>query len=50
MLVDFIRTLFFVPSRFGRDIYLRLRDPTDGFDFICTHVDGFKDVAEDPDI
>ena len=50
MLVDSLRTLVFVPSRFDRYIYVRLRDPTDGFDFICTYVDDFKVIAKDPDI
>ena len=27
---------------------MRLRDPKDGFDYICTHVDDFKVVAKDP--
>ena len=29
---------------------MRLRDPTDEFDVICTNVDDFKVVAEDLDI
>ena len=48
MLVESLRTLVLVPSRFDIYIYVRLRDPTDGFDFISTHVDDFKVVAKDP--
>ena len=50
MLADFLRTLGFLPSRFDRDVWMRLRDTKDGYDFICTHVDDFKVVAKDPDI
>ena len=50
MLVDFLRTLGFFPSRFDRDVWIRLRDTKDGYDFICTHVDNFKVVVKDPDI
>ena len=50
MLVDFFYTLGFVLSYFDRNVYVRLRDPTDKFSFICIHVDDFKAVAKDPDI
>ena len=50
MLVDSFHNLGFVPSHFDRYIYVRSRDPADGFDFICTHVDDFKVVVKDPDI
>ena len=48
MLVDFLRTLGFIPSRFDRDIWMRLRDSKDVFDYICTHIDDFKVVEKDP--
>ena len=50
MLIDSLRTLGFVPNRFDRHVYVRLRDPKDVFDFIYTHVDDFNAVAKDPDI
>ena len=45
---DFLRTLGFTSCRFDRDVWLRLCDTADGYDFICTHVDDFKVVAKDP--
>jgi len=48
LLADFLRSMKFTPSRFDRDVWMRLRDTNDGFDYICTHVDDFKVVAKDP--
>ena len=48
MLADFLRTLGFVSARFDRDVWMRLRDCGDGYDYICTHVDDFKVVARNP--
>lgn len=45
---DFIRSMGFEFSRFDRDVWMRLRDARDGYDYICTHVDDFKVVARDP--
>ena len=50
MLVYSIRTLDFVPSRFDKSVYVWLRDPSDVFDFIFTHVDNVKVVAKDLNI
>ena len=50
MLADFLRTLFFVHSRFERDVWMRLRDTKDGYDYMYTHVDDFKVIAKDLDI
>ena len=47
MFADFLRTLGFVPTRYDRDVWMRLRDTKDGFDYIYTHVDDFKVVAKD---
>ena len=47
LLADFIRSLEFKPSRYDRDVWLRLREEKDGYDYICTHVDDFKIVAKD---
>jgi hypothetical protein len=47
---DFLRQLGFVATRYDRDVWMRLRDSKDGYDYICTHVDDFKVAARDPDI
>jgi len=49
LLADFLRSLGFIPSRFDRDVWMRLREEKDGYDYICTHVDDFKIAARDPD-
>ena len=49
LLADFLRSLGFSPSRYDRDVWMRLRDDKDGHDYICTHVDDFKIVAKDAD-
>ena len=48
LLADFLRSLGFRPSRFDRDVWMRLREENNGFDYICTHVDDFKVVAKNP--
>ena len=45
---DFLRTMGFKPTRFDRDVWMRLRDDESGYDYICTHVDDFKVVVKDP--
>ena len=50
MLADFLRTIGFKSSRFDRDVWMRMRDTKDGYDYICTHVDDFKVVAKDPNL
>ena len=47
LFADFLRTLGFHPTRYDRDVWMRLRDSKDGYDYICTHVDDFKVVAHD---
>ena len=49
LLADFLRSLGFVPTRYDRDVWMRLRHSEEGYDYICTHVDDFKIVAKDPD-
>ena len=44
---NFLRTLGFHPTRFDRDVWMRMRDTKDGYDYNCTHVDDFKVVAHD---
>ena len=46
---DFLRGLGFHPTRYDRDVWMRLRESEDGYDYICTHVDEFKLVARDPE-
>jgi hypothetical protein len=48
LLADFLRSMGFQPSRFDRDVWMRLRDDNNGFDYICTHVDDSKVVGKDP--
>ena len=48
LFADFIRSIGFTPTRFDRDVWMRLRDDKTGYDYICTHVDDFKVVAKDP--
>jgi hypothetical protein len=45
---DFLRQLGFFPTRYDRDVWMRLREEADGYDYICTHVDDFKVVARNP--
>lgn len=45
---EFLRSCGFTPTIFDRDVWLRLREDQDGYDYICTHVDDFKIVARDP--
>jgi Reverse transcriptase (RNA-dependent DNA polymerase). len=49
LFADFLRGLGFVPTRYDRDVWMRLRESGDGYDYICTHVDDFKIVAKDPE-
>ena len=44
----FLRNLGFVSSRYDRDVWMRLRETNDGYDYLCTHVDDFKIVAKEP--
>jgi hypothetical protein len=49
LFADFLRGLGFTPTRYDRDVWMRLRESADGYDYICTHVDDFKIVAKDPE-
>ena len=46
---DFLRKFGFRPSLYDKDVWMRLRDEQDGYDYICTHVDDFKIYARDPE-
>jgi Reverse transcriptase (RNA-dependent DNA polymerase). len=48
LFADFLHGLGFVPTCYDRDVWMRLRESGDGYDYICTHVDDFKIVAKDP--
>ena len=45
---EFLRSCGFKPTRYDRDVWMRVRDSNDGYDYICTHVDDFKIVAKTP--
>ena len=45
---DFLRSQGFFPCRFDRDVWMRMREDNEGYDYICTHVDDFKVCAKDP--
>ena len=48
-LADYIRKLGFFPSRCDRDVWMRMREEGDGYDYVCTHVDDFKVWAKHPE-
>ena len=50
MLADFLRTLEFTPSRFDRDIWMRLRDEQTGYDYIFNHIDDFTVITKNPPV
>ena len=50
LLADFLRTLGFAPNCFNRDIWMRIHDSKNEYDYICTHMDDFKVVVKCPDI
>ncbi len=48
LFADFLQEMGFTPTRYDRDVWMRLRETNDGYDYICTHVDDFKIVGKDP--
>ena len=45
---DLLRNVGFKSSRYDRDVWM-IKCPTgNGYDYICTHVDDFKIIADDP--
>ena len=50
MLADFLRTIGFLPNRYDRDVWMRLKDDKTEYGYIYTHVDDFKVVANNPSI
>ena len=49
LLAHFLRSVGFSPSRYDRDVWMKLRQSKAGYDYVCTHVDDFKIVAHDAD-
>ena len=47
LLADFISSPVCDPPRYDRDVWMRIRDRGDGYNYIFTHVDDFKIVARD---
>ena len=47
LFADFLRSLGFSPTRYDRDVWMRMRNSKDGFDYICAHIDDFKFSAKD---
>ncbi|CAJ1956673.1 unnamed protein product [Cylindrotheca closterium] len=43
----FMRTIGFEPTRYDRDVWMRLFEDKSGYDCRCTHVDNFKVIAKD---
>ena len=41
-------SLGFKPTRYDRDVWLKPCPTGNGYDYICTHVDDFKIIADDP--
>ncbi len=48
LFADFLRSVGFTPTRFDRDVWMRMRDDQSGYDYICTHVDDFKVIGKNP--
>ena len=46
-IVDYLRTLECFPCCFDHDVWMRLHDDQDGYDFICTHVDDINVIVKD---
>ena len=45
---DFLRSMGFEPIRYDRDVWIKRCPTGNGYDYICTHVDDFKIIADDP--
>ena len=50
ILADFLCTVDFTPSRYDRDVWMRLQDDLSGYSYICTHVDDFKVLCTNPEM
>ena len=47
LFAGFFRTLGFHPTRFDRDMWMRIRDTKEAYNYICTHVDSFEVFVHD---
>ena len=45
---NLLRTMGFKSCRYDRDLWMIPCPTGNGYDYICTHVDDFKIVADDP--
>ncbi len=45
---DSLRGIGFSPTRYDNDVWIRLNEDGDCYDYICTHVDDFMIVGKDP--
>ena len=45
---DSLRGLEFKPTRYDKDVWIRLNEDGDCYDYICTHVDDFMIVSKNP--
>lgn len=48
-LADTLRTFGFKQTRFDCDVWIRLREGSDTYEYICTHVDDFMILSKDPE-
>ncbi len=48
LFADYLREMGFVPTRYDRDVWMRLREDGTGYENGCTHVDDFKVVSKNP--
>ncbi len=45
---DSLRGIGFAPTRYDNDVWIRLNEDGDCYDYVCTHVDDFMIVGKDP--
>ena len=45
---DTLRSFGFVPTRYDRDVWIRMADDGSHYEYICTHVDDFMIVTKAP--
>ena len=48
LFANFLRKLHFKPTKYDREVWVRMREDDVGYDYVCTHVDDFKIVVKDP--
>jgi hypothetical protein len=49
LFADFLHGLGFIPTHYDHEIWMRLCESMDGYNYICTHVDDFKIIAKQPE-